>query len=146
MKIFDTEKFVVRNVKEPQMIRVDIDSSWLDLPIAQMMEKIYDIIRVEFCTGSSKSPYVYVKCDIVGESNKSDIEDLYVYIESAITKLFCSGEEREAQKERLGVYGLPKLNMKTVNLLKWVKYHPIVKGIGLEVGQKNGFWKKRLIK
>ena len=146
MKIFDTEKFVVKNVKDPQIVRVDIESSWLDLPIAQMMDKIYDVIRAEFFAGASNSPYVYVKCDIVGESNKSDIEDLYVYIESTITKLFCSGEEREAQKERLGIYGLPKLNMKTVNLLKWVKYESIVKGIGLEVGQKNGFWKKRLIK
>ena len=141
LKVFDTEECVIRTAKNPIVQIIEIDVGVLDMPIKEMSNILLEKLNL---VGSSGD--LYVKVYVTGKCTKEDIEDLYDYVESAITNLHCSNVELDKNKDRLGLFGLPKINIKNVNLLKWIKYRSDVVGIGFEVSKKGSVWKKRMVK
>lgn len=141
LKVFDTDLCEIRKAKSPKIRTIEINADILNIPVREMNNKIVEAVKMNIAGGD-----LYIKVDIVGKCSTEDIEDLYDYVESAITSAYCTNNIIKKNNDRLGTFGLPKVNMKNINLLKWVKYESPVCGIGFEVGKKGSFWKKRMVK
>lgn len=149
MKVFNLKTYRIEKIKEKQndvvVINKFFNADILNLPLKEMNTILVENLKTEPKAASGKKVFYNIK--ITGKCNREDIEDLYDYIENVITDLYCTNYEVKAdQQDRLGLYGLPEINLKTMNYLRWIKFHTPIAGIGFEVGKLNSCWNKRLIK
>ena len=116
LKIFDLQKLTIRKIKNVQVVNISFYSQILNLPIEQMIQQIKnELIKWDELVQTAR--YLYWKIEITGQCDKEDVEDIYEIIESLLTELYCTNIQIEENSERLGLYGIPNVNMKTINLL-----------------------------
>lgn len=144
LKIFDVEDLCVKKFKNDansKIITMSISAKLLDQNIFDMIDTITkELAKVDVVKN------MYFKINIFDDCSKEDVEDFYDYIEIALTRLFCTDRIKKERIDRLGTFGLPILNMKINNLLKWAKYETKITGIGFEVRKSGSFWSKRMVK
>ena len=146
LKIFDAKDLMIKKIKNEYVFvaNIEINSDVLNFPIPVMNDilksKIYDVLK------KNCHKYIYFKIKVVNSATKEDIEDLYDYIESAITDCCCTKIIIADRQERLGLYGIPKIKMKAANILKWIKEESVIDGLNLEVSKQGSFWQKRMVK
>lgn len=149
MKVFNLKTYRVEKIKEKQndvvVVNRCFNADILNLPLKEMNVILAENLQIEPKATSGKKVFYNIK--IAGKCNREDIADFYDYIENVITDLYCTNCEVKAdQQDRLGLYGLPEINLKTMNYLQWIKFNAPIAGIGFEVGKLNSCWNKRLIK
>ena len=149
-KILDLENLKIRRLRRGDLIvKKYIQSSVLNMPIVKMSDLMKRIF--EDCKAEVEGRCVFFEVNIVGDCSTDDIVDLYDYVENALTDVFCTKveltkEEDFKRNERLGTYGLPKVNLKKMNYLRWIKNYDTVKGVGFLVKREDGNWNRRMVK
>ena len=141
-KVFNIKEEAIEKMRAIEQNYCIIKSDILDLPYGEMYQRVRHIC--EKMTVNNGQLFVHI--DVTGEADREDIEDIYNVCEDVLTNCFCSEEINEEKAERLGLFGLPDINMKAVNLLRWIKHKSEVEKLSLVVMKQNSFWKKRLVK
>ena len=119
------------------------------MPVALMMKTLKEMF--ETVVEQTKNKNVFFHIYVQGEATTEDINDLYDYIENALTDVFANNSElnliQEKSKDiRLGTYGLPDINFKKINYMKWINGCSSLSGIGLKVQKYGSHWSRRMIK
>lgn len=149
MKFFNLKTHRVERIKKDAIvIRKAFHSEILSLPIMEMIKGLKECLK-DTHGYDINGKVIYYDIKITGRCDKNDVEDLYDYIENVLTDIYCENYEenkKAEEQDRLGLFGLPEINMKTMNYLRWVKFNTRIEGIGFEVGKINSCWKKRMVK
>ena len=151
MKFLNLKTHKIEKIKKKNnaiIIRKAFHSEILNLPIKEMIKGLRECLK-DIHGYDINEKVIYYDIKITGKCDKNDIDDLYDYIENVLTDIYCDNYEenqKAEEQERLGLFGLPKINMKTMNYLRWIKFNTKIVGIGFEVGKINSCWNKRLIK
>lgn len=146
LKIFDLTDNSIKKSKKLSNLKIfeiELDEGILNLKFSDTI----DIIKKNIinCTYTNND-YVYFKLNISGKCTKQDIEDLYGMTETVLVNLFVTDDIKPEQQDRLGIFGLPQINLKTINLMRLVRYKNTVSGFGFEIAKKNNLWAKRMVK
>ena len=149
-KFLDLNKYTIEKLKrEDLIIYKKISVTILDMPITGMMETLKNMFQelVEYTNKAN----VFFNIIVQGNAIVEDIDDLYDYIENALTDVFANNLKVDLQTEknkeiRLGAYGLPQVNMKNINYMKWINGHSSLSGIGFKVYKHGSHWSRRMIK
>lgn len=149
-KFLDLNKYSVEKLKrEDLIIYKKISATILDMPVTSMMETLKNMFQelVEYTNKAN----VFFNIAVQGNATVEDIDDLYDYIENALTDVFANNLKVDLQTEkdkeiRLGTYGLPQVNMKNINYMKWINGHSSLSGIGFKVYKHGSHWSRRMIK
>lgn len=151
MKFLNLKTHTIDKIKRKDnaiIIRKAFHSEILDLPLTEMLSGLKQCLK-NISEYDIKDKIIYYDIKITGKCDKNDIEDLYDYIENVLTDIYCENYEenkKTEEQDRLGLFGLPKINMKVTNYLRWIKFNTKIYGIGFEVGKINSCWNKRMIK
>lgn len=144
---FETKKIhKITKRTQATIIRKAFHADCLNLPLTQMLAELKKALTVTDITNLT-TDIIYYDIKLSGQCTKEDVEDFYTYVENVLTDLYCTEyNENSPEQERLGLYGLPQLNLKTMNYLRWIKSSSRPLGFGFEVGKLNDSWSKRMIK
>lgn len=149
-KILDLENLKIRRLRRGDLIvKKYIHANILNMPLAKMndlLKRLFEDCKTEVVCGN-----VFFDIQVSGDCIAEDVGDLYDYVENALTDVFCTKieltkEEDFKRSERLGTYGLPKVNLKKMNYLRWIKNYDTVKGIGFKVQKEGSSWNRRMMK
>lgn len=152
-KILDLQTYAIKRLnKNVVVIEEYIDAQILDIPLQHMQEILKQRLSKNIDSLINKN--VFYNIYVTNIYTKTDIYDVYDYVENALTDIFCVSkaltkeqQQQQAEREsRLGLYGLPQTNLKNINYLRWIKSVPTIKGIGFKVQAINGSWSRRMIK
>lgn len=150
-KFLNLKTYTIEKLKREDLVVVyeDIPVTILDMPLSAMMQTLREMFEKIIAHTQNKNVFFNISID--GKATKEDIIDLYDYIENALTDVFADNipHEQNIDKEkdyRLGTYGMPKVNMKNINYMKWINGQSSLSGIGFKVYKHGSHWSRRLIK
>ena len=153
-KFLDLKNCTIKKLKTNDIIiEKNINVDILDIPLVSLNEMLKNILSAENTNIRGKNVFYII--NVVGESLVEDVYDLYDYIENALVDIICLSsdqvdeamkEELHNRQERLGLYGLPSVNLKRINYLRLIKSPTLVSGFGFKVQQQGGSWNRRMIK
>lgn len=146
MKVLNLNTLEIEKIKDCKIKYLILPNNFINTSVREYFSKVLSLAELALAD-IEDNDFIYVKAEYNEDLSTEDTKDLYDLVSSVLTKIIISQENRTDREYRLGVpVDIEHIKLTTLNLMRCINGRNKCKGFAFEMGKKNAWWKRRMIK